>query len=189
MKRVIYSATLGVALALVTLWCFPLTAFAQTHGKMSGAIAIASGDSVGTEELSRSALHSTQYAPIPYGSPFSVYVTSAVGAAVDADSFHVFVQTRPEGAGAFPTEARSWMNLARLQQHGDSTDYPMLFSISPNGFGNGADTVINPVVTYPAGQYMFRTGVSLGQIRVTISGSDADSVADGAGDWRWHIVW
>lgn len=191
MNRIIKSIAIGVALGCAVLWCAPVS-FAQiaksrtfSHGEFTQTLTVASGGGIGSDQLSAGAIK-TRGVSVPFGVPFSVYVTSHTSAAVDADSFHVFVQTRPSGAGDYPTEARSWMNVARLFQSLDSTDYPLQFNIT--GMEGWADTVINTVIQ-PAAAVMYRPGYSLGEVRVLICGSDADTLADGANSWPVHIVW
>lgn len=192
MNRIIKSVAIGVALGCAVLWCCPQGVVAQvaksrtfTHGEFTQTLAVASGGGIGSDELSAGAIK-TAAAAVPFGMPFAVYVSSHTSAAVDADSFHVFVQTRPSGAGNYPTSARSWMNVARLAQSLDSTDYPLLFYVT--GMDGWADTVINTAIQ-PAAQVMYRPGFSLGEVRLLICGSDADTLADGANSWPVHIVW
>jgi hypothetical protein len=202
----IKSIAIGVSLALALVWCVPNPLLAQSTPQAIGqqsyttsiscvtggaatwgsSNVVAAGGACGGR-LSSESMKSGA-AAIPVGKPFMVWVGCDKGLAADGDSCIVVVETRPNGVTNGPTANRSWTYLGCACSTGDSTDYPMLFHFRPdldsvNQLGSATLTGMDG-----GGKYYFRGG-SLGQVRVSINGPNADSTADGVGRWPIIFYW
>ena len=211
MNRIVKSIAIGAMLALATAWCVPNPLLAQSTPQgigtrqettsiscVTGGAATwgssnvtAAGGACGGRLSSESLKSGVVY--IPYGSGFSVVVNCDKGLAADGDSCIVVVETRQTSVdGARPagsTANRSWSYLGCACSTGDSTDYPMRFLIEPDLDSVGQLGSI-PLATLDGGGATFRyRGESLGEVRVSINGPNADSTADGVGRWPIKFTW